>query len=406
MTEVTPVRTTAVSSEPLVRLQNVTKAFPRVFRSADRLRALLHLLTGRKPEQQSVVLEDIDLTVLRGESLGLIGVNGAGKSTLLKVITGVLTASAGKVEVRGRIAPLLELGAGFHPEYTGRDNIRLNAALLGMSSADIDANIDGIIAFADIGRHIDEPVKNYSSGMVVRLGFAVVAAIKPDLLITDEVLAVGDESFQKKCVQWIENFLANGGTLLLVSHSMYHIQKLCRHACWLHEGRIHQLGDVFDVTQDYLAWHERKSRELTEAGRERAAAGEYAITELRVNGDAGTAALLLGRDQALVAQITLRARDGRTPVLAVGIKRSDGTAVYGLTSEMETATPLQISNELFQWQLHFDALPLLPGSYLLAVHAMDPEGVRLFDTLERAIIVRGQSRELGMIRLSHRWGPQ
>ncbi len=410
MTEVTPAsmpeHTTPERRESLVRLHKVSKAFPRVFRSADRLRALLHLLTGRQPEHQSVVLEDINLEVLRGESLGLIGVNGAGKSTLLKVITGVLTASAGTVEVRGRIAPLLELGAGFHPEYTGRDNIRLNAALLGMSSADIDANIDGIIAFADIGRHIDEPVKNYSSGMVVRLGFAVVAAIKPDLLITDEVLAVGDETFQKKCVQWIENFLAEGGTLLLVSHSMYHIQKLCRHACWLHEGRIHQLGDVFDVTQDYLAWHERKSRELTEAGRERSAAGDYAITELRVNGDAGTAPLLLGRDRPLVAEITLRARDGRTPVLAVGVKRSDGTAVYGLTSEMEGAKPLRISEESYQWQLHFDALPLLPGSYLLAVHALDPEAVRLFDTLERVITVRGQSRELGLVRLSHRWGPQ
>jgi lipopolysaccharide transport system ATP-binding protein len=239
----------------------------------------------------------------------------------------------------------------------------------------------------------------------VRLGFAVVAATKPDLLITDEVLAVGDESFQKKCVQWIEKFLAEGGTLLLVSHSMYHIQKLCRHACWLHEGRIHQVGDVFDVTQDYLAWHERKSRAETEAGREVAAAGDYAITELRVNGDAGTAALLLGRDQGLSVAVTLRARDKRAPMLAVGVKRADGSAVYGLTSEMDAAAPTALSDELFQWQLHFDPLPLLPGSYLLAVHAMDPEGVRLFDTLERGLTVRGQSREMGMVRLSHRWGP-
>jgi lipopolysaccharide transport system ATP-binding protein len=395
-----------VSTESLVSLCQVSKAFPRVFHSADRLRALWRLLIGRKPDQQSVVLQDINLEVLRGESLGLIGVNGAGKSTLLKIITGVLTASSGEVAVRGRIAPLLELGAGFHPEYTGRDNIRLNAALLGMSNADIEASIDGIIAFADIGRYIDEPVKHYSSGMIVRLGFAVVAATKPDLLITDEVLAVGDESFQKKCVQWIEKFLAEGGTLLLVSHSMYHIQKLCRHACWLHEGRIHQMGDVFDVTQDYLAWHERKSRAETEAGREIAGAGDYAITELRVNGDAGTAALLLGRDQALSVSVTLRARDKRAPMLAVGVKRADGSAVYGLTSEMDAAAPTMLSDELFQWHLQFDPLPLLPGSYLLAVHAMDPEGVRLFDTLERGLMVRGQSREMGMVRLSHRWGPK
>ncbi len=399
-----PVRGLPVSEQPLVRLHQVSKAFPRVFRSADRLRALYQLLIGRKPEQQSVVLQDINLEVIRGESLGLIGVNGAGKSTLLKIITGVLTASSGEVAVRGRVAPLLELGAGFHPEYTGRDNIRLNATLLGMSSADIEANIDGIIAFADIGRYIDEPVKHYSSGMIVRLGFAVVAATKPDLLITDEVLAVGDESFQKKCVQWIENFLTEGGTLLLVSHSMYHIQKLCRHACWLHEGRIHQIGDVFDVTQDYLAWHERNSIAQTAAGRQSAAAGDYAITELKVNDSDGTAALLLSRDQPLSVAVTLRARDGRSPLLAVGIKRTDGTPVYGLTSDMDSAPPEAISSELYRWQLHFDALPLLPGSYLLAVHAMDPEGVRLFDTLERGLIVRGQTREFGMVRLSHRWG--
>jgi lipopolysaccharide transport system ATP-binding protein len=393
----------AANAEQLVRLRGVSKAFPRVFRSSDRLRALLQLVVGRSPKQQSVVLDGIDLDVVRGESLGLIGVNGAGKSTLLKIITGVLTATQGEVQVRARIAPLLELGAGFHPEYTGRENIKLNAALLGMSSAEIDAALDGIIAFADIGRYIDEPVKHYSSGMIVRLGFAVVTATKPDLLITDEVLAVGDESFQKKCVKWIEEFLAEGGTLLLVSHSMYHIQKLCRHACWLHEGRIHRAGDVFEVTQDYLAWHERKALEQSDPGRDRAAAGEYSVATLRVNGSDGTAVVLLVRDQSLVVEVVLRARDRRIPVLAIGIKRVDGTAVYGLTSEMEQAAPLSSDGDLYTWQLHFEALPLLPGSYLLAVHAMDPEGVRLFDTLERVLTVRGESRELGMVRLPHRW---
>jgi lipopolysaccharide transport system ATP-binding protein len=393
----------AANAEQLVRLRGVSKAFPRVFRSSDRLRALLQLVVGRSPKQQSVVLDGIDLDVVRGESLGLIGVNGAGKSTLLKIITGVLTATQGEVQVRARIAPLLELGAGFHPEYSGRENIKLNAALLGMSSAEIDAALDGIIAFADIGRYIDEPVKHYSSGMIVRLGFAVVTATKPDLLITDEVLAVGDESFQKKCVKWIEKFLAEGGTLLLVSHSMYHIQKLCRHACWLHEGRIHRAGDVFEVTQDYLAWHERKALEQSDPGRDRAAAGEYSVATLRVNGSDGTAVVLLARDQSLVVEVVLRARDLRVPVLAIGIKRVDGTAVYGLTSEMEQASPLSSNGELHSWQLHFEALSLLPGSYLLAVHAMDPEGVRLFDTLERVLTVRGESRELGMVRLPHRW---
>lgn len=389
--------------QPLVLLQGVSKAYPQVFKSSDRLRALLKLVMGRKPPLQSVVLEDINLVVRRGESLGLIGVNGAGKSTLLKIITGVLTATRGSVAVNARIAPLLELGAGFHQEYTGRQNIQLNAALLGMSTADIERNMDSIIEFADIGRYIDEPVKHYSSGMVVRLGFAVVAATKPDLLITDEVLAVGDATFQKKCVQWIERFLENGGTLLLVSHSMYHVQKLCRRAAWLHEGRIQAIGDVFDVTQDYLAWHERQSLTQTEAGRQHAAEGDYAITDLLVNQESGDAPLMLRRDQNLEVVVTLRARDARLPVMALGIKRVDGTAVYGFTTEMLQVKPTHLDDEHYQWALNFDSIPLLPGSYLLAIHALDPEGVRVFDTLERSIIIRGESRELGLVRLPIRW---
>ena len=164
----------------------------------------------------------------RGESLGVIGENGAGKSTLLKIIAGVIQPTRGTVAVNGRVGALLELGSGFHPDYTGLANIDLAAALLGLTPREIAAKRDEIIAFADIGEHIHDPIKHYSSGMVVRLGFAVATALAPDVLITDEVLAVGDESFQKKCIAWMERYLADGGTLLLCSHSMYHVQKLCR----------------------------------------------------------------------------------------------------------------------------------------------------------------------------------
>lgn len=390
-------------AETLVQLAGVGKSFPLITHSADRLRALTNLLLGRPNPLQTAVLADIDLTVVRGESLGLIGVNGAGKSTLLKVITGVLTPTTGTVVVHGRIAPMLELGAGFHPEYSGRENIRLNAALLGMSTTDIEAKLESIIAFADIGRYIDEPVKHYSSGMTVRLGFAVVSATHPDLLITDEVLAVGDASFQKKCVKWMEAYLADGGTMLLVSHSMYHIQKLCRHACWIHEGRIRHSGDVFDVTQDYLAWHERQTATLEASSRESAEAGDYSVTDLTINGVSGNAPALMERGGELIVDVCVRARDRRTPVLAIGIKRADGTAIFGITTEMEQAAPCEVVDDIFRWRVTFDAPPLLPGSYVLAAHAMDPEGVRLFDTIERVLTLRGSSRALGMIQLSHRW---
>src|SRR6478736_6170508 len=218
------------------------------------------------------------------ESLGIIGENGAGKSTLLKIVAGVITPTRGVVESRGRVGALLELGSGFHPEYSGIANIDLAAALLGLTRAEIAAKRDQIIAFADIGEHIHDPIKHYSSGMVVRLGFAVATALTPDILITDEVLAVGDESFQKKCIAWMESYLGNGGTLLLCSHSMYHIQKLCTHALWLKDGRVERYGAAADVSQAYLAYHEEKDARARRPvnGDLAAASGWYAINSLAV----------------------------------------------------------------------------------------------------------------------------
>ncbi len=278
-------RPAPAGADVLVRTQSLGKSYPKVFRPRDRLRALGKLLVGRSDIASVPVLRDVNILVGRGESLGLIGENGAGKSTLLKLLTGVLTPSTGSVEVRGSVGALLELGAGFNLEYSGRDNIAMSAALYGLDGEAMRAKLPQIVEFADIGRYIDEPVKHYSSGMVVRLGFAIVAALRPDLLITDEVLAVGDESFQKKCVRWMEDYLDGGGTLILVSHSMYHIQKLCRQACWLRDGSVAAAGDVFDVTQAYLAYHERKLASIAERTRRISDQGvEFYLLDLTLNG--------------------------------------------------------------------------------------------------------------------------
>ncbi len=388
----------------LVETRGLGKSYPLVFRSRDRLRALLRLLIGRGQADAISVLQDVNLRVRRGESLGLIGENGAGKSTLLKLLTGVLTPTTGSVAVAGRIGALLELGAGFHPEYSGRDNIALAAALYGLDAGEVRAKLPAIIEFADIGRYIDEPVKHYSSGMVVRLGFAIVAALHPDLLITDEVLAVGDESFQKKCVRWIEDYLAGGGTLILVSHSMYHIQKLCRQACWLQQGRVAASGDVFDVTQAYLAFQERKSSREAPARDTIAEQGlEFHLLDLAVNGEGGDTPLLLDRGADVRVRVRVHARDGRAPVVVFGIVRADGTPVYGVSTEMDGMHPARESENVYAVEILFPALPLLPGSYLVKAHPLDPEGVRLFDTLERGLTVRGESREFGLVQLQHSW---
>ena len=388
-------------SELLVRATGLGKSYPKAFRNSERLRALWRLLFSRRAAESMTVLADVDLEVRRGESLGLIGANGAGKSTLLKLITGVLTPTTGSVSVHGEIGALLELGAGFHLEHTGRDNIAMSAALHGLTGSALREKLPQIIEFADIGRYIDEPVKHYSSGMVVRLGFAIVAVLRPDLLITDEVLAVGDEAFQKKCIKWMQDYLDGGGTLILVSHSMYHVQKLCQRACWLRDGRIEMIGDVFDVTQAYLAFQERKFAPVEGAARDHDV--EFSISQASIKGHDGDTPLLLEDGAALTVCASVRSREGRVPVLMVGIVRADGTPVYGVGSDLDGYQPRALGAHEFACELVFDALHLLPGGYLVRIHPLDPEGIRLFDTWERPFTVRGASRELGIVRLSHQW---
>ncbi|MEP6483189.1 MAG: ABC transporter ATP-binding protein [Rudaea sp.] len=394
-----------MSPRTLVEVRGLGKKYPNVFHRRDRFKALLGLLAGRGDAKSTSVLRNVNLNVAAGESLGLIGENGAGKSTLLKLIVGVLTPSEGTVAVHGRIGALLELGAGFHPEYTGRENIALSAALYGLSDAELRAKSQEIVDFADIGRYIDEPIKHYSSGMIVRLGFAVVAALRPDLLITDEVLAVGDESFQKKCIAWLEDYIESGGTLILVSHSMYHVQKLCRHACWIKDGEIASSGDVFDVTQAYLAYQEKKVAKQDDAARSTIPnhAQEFYLLDFALNGHHEDIALVVTQNANLVVRVRVHSRDGRVPIIGIGLARADGTAVYGINSDMDSISPVRESIDCYRLEIEFDELPLLPGSYELRVHALDTEGVRLFDTMTRTLTVRGESRELGLIRLPHRW---
>jgi lipopolysaccharide transport system ATP-binding protein len=389
-------------TDVLISAQDLGKAYPKAHLASDRFRALTRLLFGRKDADAQYVVKGVDLSIRRGESVAIIGENGAGKSTLLKLVTSVLTPTSGSVQVFGKVGALLELGAGFHPEYSGRDNVAMAAALHGLSSDQLDARMQQIIEFADIGDYIDEPVKHYSSGMVVRLGFAIIASLKPDLLITDEVLAVGDESFQKKCVRWMEQYLKDGGTLLLVSHSMYHAQKLCKHALWMSHGSVAQYGDVFDVTQAYLAWHERKQA-TDEQPRESSSGIEFEIEEFLVNRIEGTGVVVLSFGESLRMQVRVRSREDRLPTIMFGITRADGTPVYGVSTDMDAVSAQRVGPNEYMAAIEFDALDLLPGSYYLRAHTMDTEGLRLFDTLERTLSVRGQSREFGMVRLRHRW---
>ncbi len=257
-----------MSSEWAIRVRGLCKTYRQYERPHDRVKQWilppLQRCFGRRPGRyfrEIPAVENVWFEVKKGETLGIIGRNGSGKSTLLQLIVGTLSPTGGTVEMNGRVAALLELGAGFHPEFTGRENVFLNGALLGLSQQDIEAQLDEMLAFADIGASIDQPVKTYSSGMVVRLAFSVMAHVKADILVIDEALAVGDAFFVQKCMRFLRTFMQQG-TVLFVSHDSAAVLSLCRKALWLERGQVAAIGEAKAVCDRYL--HEASG--LTQVG--------------------------------------------------------------------------------------------------------------------------------------------
>lgn len=241
-----------MSAETIIKVKNATVRFNKATENYNGLKEyVIKMLKGELMFQEFLALKDVNLEVKKGESWGLIGTNGSGKSTLLKLICGILKPYKGAVEVHGKIAPLIELGAGFDPQLTARENIYLNGALLGHKKAFMDRHFNEIIEFAELGDFIDVPIKNFSSGMAARLGFAVATIVKPDILIIDEVLAVGDIAFQEKCRKRMESLLQDGTTLLFVSHSSKQVKELCQNAIWLDKGCVVAQGRAGDIIQKY-----------------------------------------------------------------------------------------------------------------------------------------------------------
>ncbi|MBE9166039.1 ABC transporter ATP-binding protein [Pleurocapsales cyanobacterium LEGE 06147] len=234
-----------------ISIKNVSKHYKRYARPVDRLKEIL--LPGKSRAQEFCALQDINLEIYRGETVGIIGQNGSGKSTLLQIIAGTLMPTTGEVYVNGRISALLELGSGFNPEFTGRQNVFFNGQILGLSREVIEAKFDEIAAFAEIGDFIDQPVKTYSSGMVVRLAFAVIANSEPSILIVDEALAVGDAKFQARCMKRIREMKQQGVTILFVSHDSSSVKMLCKSAVLMNQGKILEIGEPKEVVNHYIA---------------------------------------------------------------------------------------------------------------------------------------------------------
>jgi len=240
--------------EPVINFHNVTKEYPLYHHIGSGIKDLifhpkraLQLFKGRK----YLAIEDISFTVSKGEAVALIGRNGAGKSTSLGLVAGVIKPTQGIVETKGRVASMLELGGGFHPELTGRENIYLNATLLGLRRKEVQMRMEQIIEFSELGDFIDEPIRVYSSGMLAKLGFSVISQIDPDVLIIDEVLAVGDIAFQAKCIKTIKEFKEKGVTILFVSHNMSDVEKICDRVVWIENHKLKEIGSAKNIIEKY-----------------------------------------------------------------------------------------------------------------------------------------------------------
>ncbi|WP_223787060.1 ABC transporter ATP-binding protein [Marinicella meishanensis] len=383
----------------LIEINQLNKFYPHVVNNKQRIKGMLNILFNRQHSDGAHVLKDISLTVEAGESLAIIGKNGAGKSTLLKILSGVIQPTSGQFQVNGTIGALLELGSGFDPEYSGIDNLHMAAAMAGLDGDDVEQKIARMIEFAAIGDYIHEPVKNYSSGMVVRLGFAVITQTKPDLLITDEVLAVGDESFQLKCLRWIDEYMQQGGTLLLVSHSTYHVQKLCQKAVWLEQGAVRAYGDVFSVTQ---AYQDAIADPHAMPSGEQVNRSTYHIHDAQIMHQGETCeAVAFNSD--LLLRVQVFTPDQQVPGICIGIVTNQGVPVYGTYSELHDCQPVRDEQGFVVYEIGLPGLKLLPGSYQFRFHTMTPENIQMIDTFEQPLKITGQSREMGTYQITTEW---
>ena len=398
-------------SSPAISAEHVSKRF---WLHRERRTALKErVVRGRAPSAQEFwALRDATFEVERGTMFGLIGQNGSGKSTTLKVLAGIYRPTSGRVSVNGRVSALLELGAGFHSELTGRENIRLNGAILGLGRRQIEASMDRIIDFAGIGEFIDSPVKIYSSGMFVRLGFAVAVSLEPEILMVDEVIAVGDEEFQRKCFDHLFELRKRGTTIVLVTHSLGLIRDMCDRAAWLEHGEVRELGDSRAVADAYLASVNQREVQTrpTEpdgvviAGRPaRLGSGEVRITSLEyLNGEQkGSTVLLAGAPCTFRMHFEAHAPVSRA-VFGLGFLHELGVNVAGPNSGRIGPVPVQAGRGYVDFAV--DELLLQPGTYQVSTAIVDRGHMYDYADREFELRVRGRGdQEPGLTRMPGTW---
>ncbi|PIF28782.1 lipopolysaccharide transport system ATP-binding protein [Acidovorax sp. 56] len=433
----------SIAANPVLRVRSVSKEYKLYPSPRSRLRALL---TGRATHRSHWALRDVSFELQRGECIGVIGDNGAGKSSLLKLLAGTMQPSQGSIERVGRVTAILELGAGFHPDFSGRDNLYFGGSLIGISREEMERLEPEIIEFCELGEALDRPVKTYSSGMTVRLAFALVTAVQPDVLIIDEALAVGDQHFQKKCVERITAFRNSGCTILFCSHSPYHIRHLCDRALWLKAGQVAQFGGTEEVLAAYDVYtRQREAGDLAEAAQPIApalpmdseSAGSFeasvsAVVEPAPSPagpaasvaatDGGGGACILSVDvsnlaepqngqpavlqgQDLVVTIKARGRGAERPHIGFMIEQSKGVGITSLATHEDGAHPVQQPDGTWCSVLTFPDLPLHSGDYVISAFLFDETGLAVYDEWFQFMHFRFIFPKPlpGLVRLPHHW---
>ena len=411
-----------------IEVRDVRKTYQRYGRRKHFGTLKSAILTGRvtrdlKADDAFEALRGVSFDVAAGKTFGIVGRNGSGKSTMLKLIAGIGRPSSGDVNVHGRVSALIELGAGFHPEISGRDNVFINGMMLGLSKREVSDRFDEIVAFAELADFIDEPVKTYSSGMYMRLGFSVAINVDPDVLLVDEVLAVGDEAFTHKCLDKFAEFRRRGRTVLLVTHSLDLVARFCDEALWLDHGVARGQGDPRRVVDAYLMdvasaenrSLDRASRPATETRRAEpqdmttAVEGRWGTREAEILtvefvGADGVAAHVFESGQALAIRMRVRAHQPLDDfVFGVGLFTADGVCCYGTNTDVEGAEPREFAGD-GEVSFIIDSLCLVAGAYKVDVAVHRKNGTpydyhRLLYTLR----VTSRVNETGIVRPPHRW---
>ena len=400
-----------MSSETVISVRNLGKCYQIYDKPRDRL--LQMFSRGRKKYYREFwALRDISFDLAKGEVLGIVGRNGAGKSTLLQMICGTLFPTTGTVEVQGRIAALLELGAGFNPEFSGRENVYLSATVMGLSKEEIDERYDAIVAFSGIGDFIGQPVKTYSSGMYVRLAFAVATSVDPDILIIDEALSVGDGAFARQSFDRIMSLKERGATILFCSHSMYMVEAFCDKAIWLEQGQMRMLDVAQRATAAYQASLDAEMVcPPASVTTPLLAQKNGRILEIYAESDGivGTSLQLISLKSRLKITLKFQQEPSLPPSSVVlGIANAAGITVASVSSHDDGVTLAINSEGIGHVTVAFPEIPLLKGEYSITGIVACERAMHVYDIAERCIVLQviQEGPAQGLVALPHVWGEQ